>query len=306
VRQQDIPALGRSVGVVGQGTWYMGEDPRRHAQEVDVLRLGFSLGMTLVDTAELYAAGGAERVVGDAIADCRDKVVVVTKIWPNHATRQGMRKALEASLRRLGTSYVDVVLLHWPTRSVPLRDTMVGLAELVREGMARAVGVSNFPTALQEEAARYLPPNVPLAVQQVPYSLADRRVEKTLLPSLRRLGGVMLAYSPLGHGRLLRHPGMEVVRRVAARHGVEPAQVALAFTVRTPGVVAIPKASSVAHVRENAAAGDLVLDDQDLRELEAAFPPPRQDLGMALPPYGPFYALAWGTLHVWARLRSLR
>ena len=297
--------------VIGQGTWGFGENPRRHSTEVAALREGFDQGMTLVDTAEFYGAGESERVVGDAVSDCRDKVFLITKIWPSHAEPRAMRDALERSLRRLRTDHVDVCLLHWPTKSVPLRQITHGLGALRAAGLARDVGVSNFPLAMAGDASDALARQEgregrPVFFHELPYSLEDRRVELSLLGQVRERGGVLLAYSPLGHGRLLRRegPGMAALKDIAARHGVTAAQVALAFLAESEGVVVLAKAASPAHVRENAASGDLRLSSDDMRRLRSVFPAPARDIGFSLPPYGAFFAMVLGGMHLMQRVHG--
>jgi len=298
--------------VIGQGTWGFGEDRRRHTAEVDALREGFSLGMTLVDTAEIYGTGESERVVADAIRDCRDDIFLVTKIWPNHAEPQAMRRALEASLRRLRTDRVEACLLHWPTRSVPLPRIADGLRALRDAGLAQDVGVSNFPTPMAGEIAARLAARGDGAqsvfFHELPYSLEDRRVEKTLLPQLRAVRGVLLAYSPLGHGRLLRHTGSgaQALAQVAARRGISPAQAALAFLAQEEGVIVLAKAASAAHVRQNAESADVRLTEEDLALLRRAYPVAGRDIGILLPPYAAFFSLAFGGMRLGQNLRGRR
>ncbi len=287
--------------VIGQGTWGFGEDPRRHRQEVDALREGFDRGMTLVDTAELYAAGESERVVGDAIADCRDSVFLITKIWPSHAEPDAMRRALEASLRRMRTDSVELCLLHWPTKSVPLPRVAHGLKALKELGLAREVGVSNFPEAMAREIIADLGfsrtgQDRAVFYHELPYSLEDRRVELSLLPQVQAAGGVLLAYSPLGHGRLLRRrgPGLPALQAVAARHGITPAQAALAFLAAESGVLVLGKAASA----------DVRLDPGDLDRLRAAFPRAARDIGFTLPPSGAFFSLVDGGMRLMQSLHG--
>ena len=256
----DLPRL-------GQGTWYMGEDRSQQAGEVAALRLGLDLGMTLIDTAEMYAEGGAETVVGEAIAGRRDEVFLVSKVYPHNASRAGVPAACARSLKRLGVECLDLYLLHWPG-STPIGETAEAFERLVAAGQIKAWGVSNFD--VDDLAA--VPPGC--ATNQVLYNLGARGVEFDLLPWCAERGMPVMAYSPVGQGgRLLTHPAL---RTVADRHGATPAQVALAWTLRRPGVVAIPKAADLAHVRENAAARDLSLAEADLRTLDEAFPPPRR------------------------------
>ncbi|MGQ9366146.1 aldo/keto reductase [Azospirillum sp. ST 5-10] len=260
---------GDEVPVLGQGTWFMGEDARSRAGEVAALRLGLDLGMTLIDTAEMYGDGGAEEVVGEAIAGRRDAVFLVSKVLPQNATRRGTIAACERSLRRLGTDRIDLYLLHWRGRP-PFAETIEAFETLMRDGKIRRWGVSNLdPDDMAELVG--LPGGTAVQTDQVLYNLTRRGIEHDLLPWCRRRGVPVMAYSPIEQGRLLGEPAL---RRVAQRHGVTPAQVALAWTLRDGGVIAVPKAATPAHVRDNRAALDLRLDGQDLAELDRAFPPP--------------------------------
>jgi diketogulonate reductase-like aldo/keto reductase len=268
MRTIDLPS-GEPIPVLGQGTWHMAEDPRRRKSEIAALRLGVDLGMTLIDTAEMYAAGGAEELVGEAIGDRRDEVFLVSKVLPQHATRDGTISACERSLRRLGTDRLDMYLLHWRER-VPLEETLAGFASLRSAGLIRHWGVSNFDVSdLRELLA--LPGGRAVAINQVLYNLSRRGIEYDLLPACRRMGLPIQAYSPVEQGRLLRN---RALRAVAARHGAPPAQIALAWVLREDGVNAIPKAGSPEHVRENRGALEIHLTPQDLAELDSAFPPP--------------------------------
>jgi diketogulonate reductase-like aldo/keto reductase len=273
VRTTPLPA-GETVPVLGQGTWYMGEDRRQRTVEVAALRLGLDLGLSLIDTAEMYADGGAEEVVGDALAGRRDEVFLVSKVMPSHATRAGTIAACEASLRRLGTDRIDLYLLHWPG-AVPLADTLAGFSQLQRAGKIRYWGVSNFDMA-DMAAVLEMPGGDQVQTNQVLYNLSRRGIEFDLLPSSQERGMPIMAYSPVEQGRLLRQP---VLRQLAADHGVSPAQVALAWVLRHDHVIAIPKASAADHVRENYAALDLHLTQADLELVDRAFPPP----GRAVP-----------------------
>ena len=268
VRTIDLPS-GESIPVLGQGTWHMAEDPRRRQREIAALRLGVDLGMTLIDTAEMYAGGGAEELVGEAIGDRRDEVFLVSKVLPQNATRNGTIAACERSLRRLGTDRLDLYLLHWRGR-VPLEETLAGFAALRNAGLIRHWGVSNFDVSDLRELIG-LPGGNSVEVDQVLYNLNRRGVEYDLLPTCRRIGMPIQAYSPVEQGRLLRN---RVLQAVAARHGVTPAQIALAWVLRDDGVNAIPKAGTPEHVRENRAALAIQLTQQDLAELDSAFPPP--------------------------------
>jgi diketogulonate reductase-like aldo/keto reductase len=249
----------------------MAEDPRRRATEIAALRLGLDLGMTLIDTAEMYSEGAAEELVGKAIAGRRDEVFLVSKVLPHHATANGTIAACEASLRRLGTDRLDLYLLHW-RGSLPLAGTLIGFATLLREGKIRYWGVSNFDVADMEELVA-LPGGSNVATNQVLYNLMRRGIEWDLLLwcDLHRIP--IMAYSPIEQGHLLHHP---VLLGVAARHGATPAQIALAWVLRHKHVIAIPKAGTPAHVRENRAALDIQLTKQDLADLNRAFPPPSE------------------------------
>jgi diketogulonate reductase-like aldo/keto reductase len=248
----------------------MGESARARAAEVAALRLGLDLGLTLIDTAEMYADGRAEEVVAEAIQGRRDEVVLVSKVLPGNASRTGVARACEASLRRLGTDRLDLYLLHW-RGSVPLAETVAGFEELVQAGKIRAWGVSNFDTEDLEELAG-LAGGCAADANQVLYNLTRRSIEFDLLPAWGGRVPVM-AYSPIEQGRLLRHPALAAV---ASRHGVSPAEVALAWVIRGDNVFAIPKASDLQHVRQNRTAADLTLTNEDLAELDRAFPPPRR------------------------------
>jgi len=255
--------------VLGQGTWGMAEGARPRADEVATLRAGIELGMTLIDTAEMYAAGAAEELTGEAIAGSRDEVFLVGKVLPSNATRDGTIAACERSLRRLATDRLDLYLLHW-RGGTPLAETLDAFAALAGDGKIRHWGVSNLDSSDLEELVR-LPGGGAVATDQVLFNLTRRGIEHDLLPWCRERGVAVMAYSPIEQGRMLGDPGLE---GVASRHEATPAQVALAWLLRQQGVCAIPKASTVEHVRENRAALELRLTAEDLAELDAAFPPP--------------------------------
>jgi diketogulonate reductase-like aldo/keto reductase len=269
-----IPTLklpgGEIVSRLGQGTWHMGESPRLRDAEVAALKLGLDLGMTLIDTAEMYGDGEAERIVAEAIEGRRDEVFIVSKVLPQNASRAGTIAACERSLKRLDTDRLDLYLLHWRGR-YPLKETLAGFQVLVRDGLIKAWGVSNFDAGDMEELAA-LPGGDAVATNQVLYNLARRGVEADLIPWCRARGIPIMAYSPVDRGRILRD---RTLARVAARHGAEPAQVALAWLLRHEEMMVIPKATNAAHVRENRAALDLNLSTADLAELDGAFPAPR-------------------------------
>ncbi|HLN60236.1 MAG TPA: aldo/keto reductase [Symbiobacteriaceae bacterium] len=268
-----VPTLtlpsGELVPVLGQGTWNMGEDARHRQEEVAALRLGLDLGMTLIDTAEMYANGGAEEVVAEAVAGRRDEVFLVSKVLPSNASRKGTIEACERSLKRLRTDRIDLYLLHWRGR-FPLAETLEGLEALVRAGKIRHWGVSNFDTDDMEELVR-LTGGAAVATNQVLYNLTRRGIEFDLVPWCRERTIPLMAYSPIEQGRMLNHP---TLRQAAARHGATAAQVALAWLFRQEGVMVIPKAGRLEHVRENRAALDLQLSAEDVFELNQAFPAP--------------------------------
>lgn len=262
--------------VLGQGTWRMGEDSSQRRAEAAALRFGLDLGMNLIDTAEMYGEGGAEEVVAEAIAGRREEVFVVSKVYPHNATRRGAIDACARSLRRLQTDYIDLYLLHW-RGDVPLSETLDAFQQLKEQGKILEFGVSNFDVSDMEEAIA-LPGGDQIASNQVLYNLEHRGIEWDLLPWSRERAISITAYSPVGHKAVeqKRLFGEAELKAVAQRHGVTPAQVALAWTLREPDVVAIPKAVKHEHIRENRAAHDLELTAEDLVELDQAFPPPTQ------------------------------
>jgi diketogulonate reductase-like aldo/keto reductase len=269
IRATKLPS-GEPIPVLGQGSWHMAEDPERREEEIASLRLGIELGMTLIDTAEMYGGGGAEQLVGEAIEGRRDDVFLVSKLLPHHATRRGTVEACEASLRRLRTDRLDLYLLHW-RGEVALRATVDGFNALRHADKIRYWGVSNFDVSDLEELVA-VPGGSDVATDEVLYNLLHRGVEWDLLPWCRSRKMPVLAYSPIEQGRMLIEPELA---RVAARHRATPAQVAIAWIIRQDRVVAIPKASSPEHVRANRAAADIRLTEEDLAVLDRAFPPPR-------------------------------
>lgn len=254
----------------GQGSWNMGDDPARRAEELAALRVGIDLGMTLIDTAEMYGDGRSESLVGEAIAGHRDKVFLVTKVLPSNASRKGVNRSCEESLKRLRTDRVDLYLLHW-MGSYPLEETVRGFEDLLAAGKIRSWGVSNLdPDEMKTLVS--LPGGKACVTNQVLYNLSRRGIEFDLLPWCAKNGISVMAYSPVEQGRILAD---EALRKVAQRLGATPAQIALAWTLRDANVVSIPKAATVAHVRENRKALDLKLDAEALATLDAAFPPPK-------------------------------
>lgn len=264
---------GLTMPVLGQGTWMMGQDRRARDAEARALRLGLDLGMTLLDTAEMYADGGSEEVVGEAIAGRRDGVFLVSKVLPQNASRPGTIRAAERSLRRMGTDRMDLYLLHWPG-SHPLEETLEAFVRLREGGKILHYGVSNFDT-VETGRAMDLPGGPGIAANQVFYNLARRGIERNLIPWCAKRGVVVMAYSPLDQGALVR---ARRLREVAARHDATPAQIAIAWAIRAPGVVAIPKSSSERHVRENAVAARIRLTRDDLEALDGAWPAPTADV----------------------------
>jgi diketogulonate reductase-like aldo/keto reductase len=268
IRRIALPA-GERIPVLGQGTWHMAEVRERRKAEIGALRLGIDLGMTLIDTAEMYAEGETERLVGDAISGRRDEVFLISKVLPSHASRQGTIDACAASLRRLKTDRLDMYLLHW-RGSVPLWQTIEAFVELKERGWIHHWGVSNFDVMDLIDLLR-IPSGHDLQTDQVLYNLARRSPEYNLLPWCRERDLPVMSYSPIDQGGLLSHPA---VRGTAERNDITPAQVALAWVLRQRLVCAIPKSGSVARVQENAAAAAIKLSPQDLTELDLAFPPP--------------------------------
>ncbi|MER9007573.1 MULTISPECIES: aldo/keto reductase [unclassified Mesorhizobium] len=276
IRTTTLPS-GEAVQVLGQGTWKMGEDSRRRAGEVNALKLGLDLGMTLIDTAEMYASGGAEEVVAEAIAGRRDELFLVSKVLPSNASRTGVARACENSLKRLRTDRIDLYLLHWPG-SVPLGETVDAFEALKKAGKIRHWGVSNFDTDEMEELTG-LSSGDHVQTNQVLYNLSRRGPEFDLAPWSRQRGIPLMAYSPVEQGALARNSRLETI---AARHNATAAQIALAWVMAQPGVIAIPKASSQEHVRQNFAALDIELTAEDLAELDRAFPPPTRKRGLEM------------------------
>jgi diketogulonate reductase-like aldo/keto reductase len=264
---------GGTMPVLGLGTWMMGERKSAAAAELAALKLGLDLGMTLIDTAEMYGNGGAEAIVREAIAGRREEIFLVSKVLPQNASRGGTIKACEASLKRLGTDRLDLYLLHW-AGSHPLGETIEAFEQLQRAGKIRRWGVSNFDhddmAALDGTA---------VASDQVLYNLARRGIEFDLLPWCRSRGIPVMAYSPIEQGRIL---GKAALVTLAQERGCSPAQLALAWVLRQEGVVAIPKATTLSHVRENRAALDMVLSDAECSALDKAFPPPRKATPLAM------------------------
>ena len=264
-------ADGTTVPALGQGTWEIGDDPVWRDEEQQALSRGIDLGMTLIDTAELYGDGRSERLVGEVIAGRREEVFLVSKVRPENASEMKMMLACEKSLERLKVDRLDLYLLHWEGH-VPLEETVEAFRELVDEGMIARWGVSNLDLRAMEQLME-IDGGQDCAANQLLYNLGSRGVEFDLLPWMQARDIPMMAYSPLGRGGLLEHP---LILDIANRHSASPAQVALAAVLRHDGVVAIPKASSVEHVEANADALEIQFDLEDLERLDLAFPPPTQ------------------------------
>ena len=261
---------GQQVCPLGHGTYQMG---RRRNEEIQALRRGIDMGLTLIDTAEMY---NTEDIVGEAVRGCRDKAFIVSKVLPSNASYEGTKRACERSLKRLATDYIDLYLLHWIGR-YPFAETVGALVELQREGKIRQWGMSNLDVADMEHIIS-LPHGIDCAADQVLYNLNDRGIEFDLIPWCERHLIPIMAYTPLGEGRLRNN---HVLAEIAHRHNATPTQIMLAWTMRTQNVIAIPKASSVTHVEENAHSLEIALTEEDIRDIDKAFPAPAQKIPLA-------------------------
>lgn len=268
---------GRKVPALGQGTWNMGEKASEASREIESLRRGIDLGMTLIDTAEMYAEGGAERIVGEAIRDCRDQVFVVSKVYPWNASRSGTPAACARSLERLGIDRIDLYLLHWRGEH-PLEETVEAFEELKAKGLIGAWGVSNFDTDDMQELVS-VPGGENVATNQVLYNLSRRGPEFDLIPFCRQRKIPVMAYSPIEQGRLLRNA--ELIR-IAKAYQATPAQLALAFLLEQRGVIPIPKTATAERVEENRGATEIALTPEDREALDIAFPPPERKEPLAM------------------------
>ncbi|WP_223068911.1 aldo/keto reductase [Paenibacillus caui] len=275
-----VKLAGLQVPAIGQGTWFMGEKDSLRRQEVRALQTGIDLGMTLIDTAEMYAEGGAEKIVGEAVAGRREKVYLVSKVYPHNAGGRKMLQACERSLKRLGTDYIDLYLLHW-RGSIPLEDTVEAMERLKQDGKIRAFGVSNLDTADMEELWE-IPGGGGCVTNQVLYHAASRGIEVDLLPWARRHGLPTMAYCPLAQGGRLRRELLEhpVMLELADSRGVTTAQIALAWVIRSRDVIAIPKAVQDRHIKENAAAAEILLTQEELDRIDHAFPAPANKVSL--------------------------
>ena len=273
---------GVQVPVIGQGTWYIEGSREKERRSIEALRLGLELGMTHIDTAEMYGSGRAEELVGEAIAGRRDQVFLVSKVLPSNASYKGTMEACERSLDRLQTEWLDLYLLHWPGRH-PLSETMRAMEELVRRGKVRSIGVSNFDVAEVREAQEALA-RERLACNQVLYYLQERGIERKLIPYCKSQQIAVVAYSPFGQSRFpsAKSAGGKVLAEIGKRHGRTARQVALNFLTRDPGVFAIPKAGNAEHVRENSGGAGWQLGPRDIEEIDQAFPAPDRDVPLGM------------------------
>ncbi|MEO9170086.1 MAG: aldo/keto reductase [Candidatus Baltobacteraceae bacterium] len=276
MRYKPFAATGVQLPVIGQGTWDVPEHGARLDEWQRALKRGIELGMTHIDTAEMYGSGSVEELLGEAIRGIpRDSFFITGKVLPSNASFDGTIRACDRTLKRLRIDHLDAYLLHWPS-GVPLEETMNALASLVRTGKTRFVGVSNFDVEDMLEAKALLG-SVPLACNQVLYHLHERGIEHRLVPAAREADVAVVAYTPFGRGRFPRAANVgDVLERIATKHAATARQVILAFLTRESNVFTIPKASHVKHVEENAGAGDLILDDTDVASIDAAFPVGRE------------------------------
>ncbi|WP_193379218.1 aldo/keto reductase [Sporolactobacillus vineae] len=278
-------ADGTEVPAIGQGTWHMGDDPENHQDEVDTLRLGIRLGMTLIDTAELYGYGKSERVVGEAIRGLRDQIFLVSKVMPSHAGGRNLVSACESSLKRLGTDHLDLYLLHWKG-GVPIEQTIDGMEKLKQSGKILRWGVSNFDTADMKNLI-HRPDGAHCTTNQVLYHLGSRGIEVDLLPWQKAQHMPVMAYSPIAQGGSLKKQltTEPALKKIAAAHDVSPIQLLLAWCIRraeTDGVIAIPKASRPEHVLANAEAASVHLSAEELQTLDRLFPRPSHKVPLDL------------------------
>lgn len=276
MRTLQLPS-GQAIPILGIGTWQMGENRRDRQLEIEALRYGLDLGLSLIDTAEMYGEGGAEEVIASAIADRRSEVFLVSKVYPHNASRAGAIAACERSLKRLKTDYLDLYLLHWHG-SIPLAETLEAFHRLQQAGKIRSYGVSNFDIQDMEEAL-HLQGGSAIATNQVLYNLRRRGIEWNLLPWCRQRNIPIMAYSPIEQGRLLTD---RVLQSIAQERGTSPAQVAIAWLLHQEGVIVIPKSSRRHHIEQNYAALNLQLSAEELASLDAAFPPPTRPVPLEM------------------------
>ncbi len=270
---------GRQIPVFGMGTWRMGEDSRKNQAEIAALRRGMELGISLIDTAEMYGEGGAEKVIGEALADAsrRSEVFLVSKVYPHNASRKGVIAACDRTLKRLNTDYLDLYLLHWRS-SVPLSETLEAFEALKQAGKIRDYGVSNFDVDDMKEAVGLEGGNL-IATNQILYNLSRRGVELTLLPWCKQQKMPVMAYSPIEQGRLL---GNQALRQIAQARGFTEAQIAIAWLLHQDNIIVIPKASKIEHIEQNYAALDISLNAEELKKLDIAFPKPNRPIPLEM------------------------
>ncbi|MBW4549923.1 MAG: aldo/keto reductase [Aphanocapsa sp. GSE-SYN-MK-11-07L] len=276
MRSLHLPS-GQAIPILGLGTWRMGENAQQRQTEVAALRHGLDLGITLIDTAEMYGEGGAEAVIAEAISDRRSEVFLVSKVYPHNASKQGVMAACDRSLKRLQTDYLDLYLLHWPG-SIPLTETLAGFQALQQAGKIRSYGLSNFD-AVEMQAASQLNGGAAIATNQVLYNLMRRGIEWDLLPWCRQQGMPVMAYSPIEQGRLLQN---RTLQAIAQQRGVSAAQLAIAWLLHQDNVIVIPKSSRIEHVEQNQIALGLKLSQTELAALDQVFPPPNQPLPLEM------------------------
>ncbi|MDJ0648389.1 MAG: aldo/keto reductase [Xenococcaceae cyanobacterium MO_188.B19] len=268
---------GKEIPILGQGTWRMGEKASQKTAEIDALKLGIDLGMTLIDTAEMYGEGGAERVVSEAIGGRRQEVYLVSKFYPYNASYQGVINACERSLSRLKTDYLDLYLLHW-RGSIPLAETLEGLQHLKQAGKILDYGVSNFDTDDMEEAES-LAGGKEIATNQVLYNLIHRGIEWDLLPWCQKRSIPIMAYSPVEQRAFVNDSRL---KNIAVKHNATPTQIALSWLLHQDNVISIPKATNPQHIRENFTALDIDLTEEDIKEIDLAFKPPSRKMSLAM------------------------
>ncbi|AFZ13495.1 2,5-didehydrogluconate reductase [Crinalium epipsammum PCC 9333] len=268
---------GQVIPVLGMGTWQMGENPKHRQDEINALCHGLDIGLSLIDTAEMYGEGGAEEVIAQAIANRRSQAFVVSKVYPHNASIKGAIAACERSLQRLKTDYLDLYLLHW-RGSIPLTETLQAFQTLQQAGKIRSYGVSNFDVKDMESASK-LEGGKAIVTNQVLYNLSRRGIEWNLLPWCRERNIPIMAYSPIEQGRILKN---RTLGAIAQQRGVTPAQIAIAWLLHQENVIVIPKSSKIDHINQNLAAIDLKLSTEELHALDAAFPPPTKPTSLEM------------------------
>ncbi|WP_054948848.1 aldo/keto reductase [Numidum massiliense] len=286
MKYRTLGNTGVQVPAVGQGTYGFGQDPSRAAEEVEAIRYGIAQGMTLIDTAEMYADGKAEEIVGEAISDCRDDVFVVTKVWPTNSAYDNVLRAAERSVKRLGGTPADLYLVHWPSSVHPLQETMRAMDAVVREGFTRYIGVSNFTPELLTKAANYLQDNV-IVANQVSYSLQKRAIENNVIPYCAAHDISVIGYSPFAQGTFndISAHARKLLQTIGDKYDKTVHQVALNWLLRQPSLIAIPKAGTRAHLAANATAVDFELRAADAAEIDRAFPLPKEGMPLITHPF---------------------